>query len=59
MLLQAVCFASDDSETHLIFFADMNSEVTLKEMVISHDFFYKIDPLKNMFKNGPFLRISL
>ena len=50
MLLQAVCFASDDSETHLIFFADMNSEVTLKEMVISHDFFYKTDPLKNMFK---------
>ena len=58
---QAVCFVSGDGETHLahmIFFADMNSGVTLMGMAISRDFFYKTDPLRNMFKKGPLLGIS-
>lgn len=41
------------------FFADMKSGITLMRMTISRDFFYKSNPLRNMFKNEPLLKISL
>ena len=52
---QAVCFASDDGETHLahvIFFADMNSRIALMGKAISCDFFLQNRPLEEYVKKG-------